>query len=103
MIRKFKEALWLGGLAIISSCSTATTIPDKPVRIVVAIVSATTDTPDARLPLSFDATKPQEFTIHLKVINLDGSVRTSFDGPDAWVRLSVSPGQIVQVVGPAGA
>lgn len=94
----------LASILALSACSADKSIvADKAARIEVTVTQQSVpDSRDARLPIRFDVTKPVEFTLDLRVLNLDGSERASFDGHDAWVRLTVAPGTIVGTEGPGG-
>ena len=97
------RTLALTALAALAACSTpASIVADKPAEISVVLTSAPPNAADARLPISFDANKAQTYGVDLQVIDLDGSVRKSFTGTDAWVRLSVNPGTILGTEGPGG-
>ncbi|GAC1352157.1 MAG: hypothetical protein NVSMB1_12220 [Polyangiales bacterium] len=91
--------------AVSSGCSgNPSQFIDRPIDIDVVIVSSTHPyASDRRLPITFNANQdcnlPNSrvtcFTIDLRVRNLDGTTRTSFTGPTAWLRLSMPAGQIV--------
>jgi hypothetical protein len=95
----------LGALVLAAaSCSGGKTeFPDKPLDIEVTITAGPASARDKRVPITFDYSAAAEFTVDLKMRNYDGSVRTSFTGREAWVRLSFAPaGKIVESAGPAG-
>ncbi len=74
------------------------------IRVDVAPPTApeTPSSPTNRYPLTFVADQARTFTIDVTVFDDAGNPATSFDGRTAWVRLTMSPGQIVSVVGPQG-
>ncbi|MGZ3421853.1 MAG: hypothetical protein ACXWUG_29095 [Polyangiales bacterium] len=101
-----KRALLFISLVGSASCSADKSFfPDKPrdIEVVAAQQVATGGKPssrDNRLPITFDTAAATTFTLDMKMRNLDGSTRTSFNG---WTRLTLAPaGQIVQAIGPAG-
>lgn len=92
----------LSALALGASCSSSkSVVADKPGRIEVTFEGALpTPGPSGRIPISFDDSKPSKVVVGIQVLETDGkTVRTSFTGRDAWVRLSVSPGQVLAVDG----
>ncbi|MBI2390680.1 MAG: hypothetical protein HYV09_13910 [Deltaproteobacteria bacterium] len=96
-------ALLLLSLGVAACASDKTPFPDKPLDIEVTIVAGPPSARDKRLPISFDYTQAPEFTVDLRMRNYDGTTRTSFTGPQAWVRLDFAPaGQIVESAGPKG-
>ena len=81
-------------------CGTKSFVEDKPAEIKVILANpAEAGSNTTRYPISFVQADAKSFTIDLKMVNLDGSTRTTFDN---WVRLSVQPGEIVETLGPLG-
>lgn len=100
-----RNALLFGlvGLAAVSCGDGKTILPDKPLDIQITLVAGPASARDKRVPITFDYSAASEFTVDLKVRNYDGSTRTAFTGPNAWVRLSFAPaGKIVESQGPKG-
>lgn len=85
-----------------SACGTKSFVAHKASDVQVTI-TAGPDDKTAPLPISFDPTKLQSFTLHLEVHDLSGNVDKTFTGESAWLRLSVTPGTIVTTAGPTGA
>ena len=82
------------------ACGTKSVVADKPAEIRVELVAGSTpSSPTERLPISFVQADGKPFVLDLTMVNLDGSVRTSFNN---WVRLSVQPGEIIETSGPPG-
>lgn len=101
-----RKAFLLGTLVLgAASCSGGKTdLPDKPRDILVTITAGPATARDKRIPITFDYSASAEFTVDLTMRNYDGSTRTSFTGPNAWVRLTFAPaGKIVESAGPKGA
>lgn len=102
-----RKVLLFGARALVlaaASCGGGKTeLPDKPRDIEVTLVAGPPSARDKRVPITFDYSAASEFTVDLKMRNYDGSTRTSFTGPNAWVRLSFAPaGKIVESAGPKG-
>jgi hypothetical protein len=101
MMPRLRHAAKLCALALVfASCSSKTTLEDKPASIKVTLVSPDeAGSPSARLPISFLQADAKTFTLDITMLDAKGSVRTSFDN---WVRLSVQPGEIVETIGAPG-
>jgi hypothetical protein len=95
-------ALFVAAVAA-QGCSSKTTFPDRPAGIVIDVTDTTRpNSPTDRIPIDFTEAGATTFTIDLKVVDLNGAVRTSFTGHDAWLRLSTNTGSIASVEGPGG-
>jgi hypothetical protein len=89
--------------ASVGACDSGTTgFRDVPAAITVDVTSGL-PTDGTKLPISFQLSNAQTFTIDVRVLDEHGNVKTDFDGKDAWVHLSIAPtGTIVGSEGPGG-
>ncbi len=97
-----RKTFLLGALCLAAASCTTAAAPRQATRH-RGVARRAGFAPDKRVPITFDYSAAAEFTVDLAMRNYDGSVRTSFTGPNAWVRLSFAPaGKVVESSGPKG-
>ncbi len=75
-----------------TACASASVPVTDLYAVRMAVTPANAFSPDKRLPISFEASTPETFTVDLELTELNGAVRTSFNG---WVRLALEPGGVI--------
>jgi hypothetical protein len=94
----FKLSLFTAAAAA-SSCVERGEIPDETARLNVSVVQEDgTPLPGADQPLPIDLSKTRKFRLVIDAVLADGTLDTRFHG---FVRVSVEPGGIDSIVGPA--
>ncbi len=98
-MRSLLSFVRLAVVVALAACSGGkTTQPDRPLDVLVTVTSGPANTLDKRIPITFDPGEASVWGVDLKVRNYDGTTRTKFTGPNAWLRLSFAPaGQIVEI------
>ncbi|MBK7401534.1 MAG: hypothetical protein IPJ34_36105 [Myxococcales bacterium] len=91
-VRALALALFPTLFSSLAACSSDAVAPPALYAVRLDLSSARPFGPDKRLPISFEASTPETFTVDLALTDLSGAVRTSFNG---WVRLSLEPGGVV--------
>jgi hypothetical protein len=102
---RFSLLAFLAALPLATDACSAQKIPqvDRPTGIRIDVGPDVVNTATARLPITFRPEEAKIFTVDVTMLGANGAVRNDFTGPNAWVRLTLSSGQIVKVIGPAGA